>query len=73
LDVYDAAARWLLFDWERRRAFTVPVMSCVRFGLLTPLQLTQIRGNSGEGAEIPEYVNIFSSGPVKKLLEDGLT
>lgn len=72
LDVYDAAARWLLYNWELRKPYTVDMMSTVRFGLLTPLQLTQIR-HSAEMTALPDYPQIFTFPEVRKMVEDGTT
>jgi len=72
LDVYDAAARWVLYDWDRRKDYTVDMMKTVRFGLLTPLQLTQIR-HSDEAANLPNYQEIFAFPEVKKQVDDGQT
>jgi len=71
-DVFHAASRWLLYEWEDRSKHTVRVMKCVRFGLLTSLQLTQIR-HCAEVTNMEDYAQIFSFSEVKDMLNDGLT
>lgn len=72
MDIFDAAIRWLLYDWQNRKRHTIKVMSTIRFGLLTPLQLTQMR-YLAEDDEAPDFKKIFGFECVKKLLEEGLT
>ena len=47
-------------------------MSCVRFGLLSPLQLTQIR-HCADASNMADYSRIFSFPEIKDALSDGLT
>jgi hypothetical protein len=72
MDIFDAAVRWLLYDWMNRKRYTVKVMSTIRFGLLSPLQLTQMRYLT-EDKDAPAFKRIFSFDTVKKMLEDGMT
>ncbi|CAG7825882.1 unnamed protein product [Allacma fusca] len=62
LDIFHAASR----------QHTVRLMKCVRFGLLTSLQLTQIR-HCPEVSNMTDYSQIFSFSEVKDMLNDGLT
>ncbi|CAG7816632.1 unnamed protein product [Allacma fusca] len=72
LQIYDTALRWLLYDWNVRSEFAIVVMHCVRFGLLSPLQLTQIQ-HCAEAANTPDYCKIYCIPEIKKMLQDGLT
>ncbi|CAG7828799.1 unnamed protein product, partial [Allacma fusca] len=72
LQIYDTALRWLLYDWNVRSEFAVVVMRCVRFGLLSPQQLTQIE-HCAEAANTPDYCKIYCIPEIKKMLQDGLT
>ena len=47
-------------------------MKTVRFGLLTPLQLTQIK-HMAEVTSLPDYPELFSYPEVRKLVEDATT
>lgn len=75
LDVFDTAIQWLLHSWENRKVFTNEVIHSVRFGLLTPLQLTQIAHSPelAKGATFPhEYPELLQYGSVKSMIDDGL-
>ncbi|XP_014240219.1 uncharacterized protein LOC106661392 isoform X2 [Cimex lectularius] len=68
LEVFMAAIRWLKADWEDRRKDLKTVMKCVRFGLMTPSQLVNIRKNP----ESPEILEITKDKHVQNMIEDGL-
>jgi len=75
LDVFETVVQWLLFDWENRKVFTNEVMYSVRFGLLTPLQLTQISQSPklAKSTLCPhEYSELLAYGSVKPMIDDGL-
>lgn len=63
-----AAVRWLLFDWDKRQKYLVDVMGCVRFGLISPWQLVDIRRNQ----ENPEFIMVTQNPDVSIMIEDGL-
>lgn len=63
-----AGVRWLYRDWETRHNFAVDVMRCVRFGLISPWQLVDIKRNP-DNAEILEIVN---EPEVQQMVDDGL-
>ncbi|KAJ8722571.1 hypothetical protein PYW07_003751 [Mythimna separata] len=68
IEVLMAGVRWLYGDWSSRRRFAVDVMRCVRFGLISPWQLVDIKRNP-DNAEILEIVN---ESEVQQMVDDGL-
>ena len=68
MEVFMSAVRWLMYDWDYREKFIAEVMGCVRFGLIAPQQLVDIRRNP----ENPEFVEIASSPQIQQFIEDGL-
>ncbi|PZC81744.1 hypothetical protein B5X24_HaOG212187 [Helicoverpa armigera] len=68
IEVLMAGVRWLYGDWSARRRFSVEVMRCVRFGLISPWQLVDIKRNP-DNAEILEIVN---EPEVQQMVDDGL-
>lgn len=68
IEVLMAGVRWLYGDWENRSHLAVDVMQCVRFGLISPWQLVDIKRNP-ENTEILEIVN---ETEVQQMVDDGL-
>ncbi|CAH0721805.1 unnamed protein product, partial [Brenthis ino] len=68
MEVLMAGVRWLYGDWGNRCRFAVDVMQCVRFGLISPWQLVDIKRNP-ENTEILEIVN---ETEVQQMVDDGL-
>ncbi|GBP42881.1 Kelch-like protein 17 [Eumeta japonica] len=68
LEVLMAGVRWLYGDWNSRREHVADVMRCVRFGLISPWQLVDLKRNP-ENAEILEIVN---TPEVQEMIDDGL-
>ncbi|CAF4938027.1 unnamed protein product [Pieris macdunnoughi] len=68
IEVLMAGVRWLYGDWTSRKRFATDVMRCVRFGLISPWQLVDIKRNP-DNAEILEIVN---EPDVQQLVDDGL-
>ncbi|XP_060810818.1 uncharacterized protein LOC106137997 [Amyelois transitella] len=68
IEVLMAGVRWLYADWSSRRRHTVDVMRCVRFGLISPWQLVDIKRNP-DNEEILEIVN---EPEVQQMVDDGL-
>ncbi|XP_050345745.1 uncharacterized protein LOC126770390 [Nymphalis io] len=68
IEVLMAGVRWLKANWSNRRPFVVDVMRCVRFGLISPWQLVDIKRNP-ENNEILEIVN---TPEVQQMVDDGL-
>ncbi|KAJ0180647.1 hypothetical protein K1T71_004051 [Dendrolimus kikuchii] len=68
IEVLMAGVRWLHGDWAARKRFAVDVMKCVRFGLISPWQLVDIKRNP-DNAEILEIVN---EPEIQQMVDDGL-
>ncbi|KAL0894052.1 hypothetical protein ABMA27_014112 [Loxostege sticticalis] len=68
IEVLMAGVRWLYADWASRRHLAVDVMRCVRFGLISPWQLVDIKRNP-DNAEVLEIVN---EPEVQQMVDDGL-
>ncbi|CAK1545255.1 unnamed protein product [Leptosia nina] len=68
IEVLMAGVRWLYGDWNTRKRFTIDVMKCVRFGLISPWQLVDIKRNP-DNAEILEIVN---EPQIQQMVDDGL-
>ncbi|XP_026724594.1 uncharacterized protein LOC113491689 isoform X3 [Trichoplusia ni] len=68
IEVLMAGVRWLYGDWANRRPLAVDVMRCVRFGLISPWQLVDIKRNP-DNAEILDIVN---EPEVQQMVDDGL-
>lgn len=64
-----SAVRWLKYDWDNRLQYLVKVMSCIRFGLIAPWQLVDIKRNP----ENPELLEIMTVPEVSKMVDDGLS
>lgn len=63
-----AGVRWLYGDWPARRRFATEVMRCVRFGLISPWQLVDIKRNPDNG----EILEIVNDSEVQQMVDDGL-
>ncbi|XP_041976877.1 uncharacterized protein LOC121731508 isoform X2 [Aricia agestis] len=67
-EVLMAAVRWLHGNWPARSKYTVDVMRCVRFGLISPWQLVDIKRNP----ENSEILEIVSDPEIQQMVDDGL-
>lgn len=63
-----SAVRWLMYEWDKRNKYLIEVMRCVRFGLIAPWQLVDIRRNP----ESEEFLLVTKSPEVSHMIEDGL-
>ncbi|XP_063821915.1 uncharacterized protein LOC135071949 isoform X1 [Ostrinia nubilalis] len=68
IEVLMAGVRWLYADWASRRQLAVEVMRCVRFGLISPWQLVDIKRNPDNG----EILEIVNEPEVQQMVDDGL-
>lgn len=64
-----SAMRWLKYDWQNRKQYTVKLIKCIRFGLIAPWQLVEIKRNRAN----PEIMEIMNSPEITKLVEEGLS
>ncbi|XP_014299989.1 uncharacterized protein LOC103571642 isoform X1 [Microplitis demolitor] len=68
MEVLMSAVRWLMHDWDTRRQYILDVLKCVRFGLIAPWQLVDVKRNP----ENPEFMELMSNPEVQKMVDDGL-
>ncbi|XP_015176367.1 PREDICTED: uncharacterized protein LOC107066343 [Polistes dominula] len=68
MEVLMSAVRWLMHDWEYRKKYMLEVLKCVRFGLIAPWQLVDVKRNP----ENPEFIELMSYPEVQKMVDDGL-
>ncbi|KAL0272916.1 UNVERIFIED_CONTAM: hypothetical protein PYX00_005730 [Menopon gallinae] len=68
IEVFMSAVRWLWHDWKERKDSLEQIMSCIRFGLIAPWQLVDIRRNP----ENPEFLEITSHPGVQQMIDNGL-
>ncbi|KOX71326.1 Beta-scruin [Melipona quadrifasciata] len=68
MEVLMSAVRWLMHDWVNRKQHMLEVLKCVRFGLIAPWQLVDVKRNP----ENPEFMELMSSPEVQKMVDDGL-
>ncbi|KAJ8680015.1 hypothetical protein QAD02_015802 [Eretmocerus hayati] len=68
MEILMSAVRWLMYDWESRKQYMIEVMKCVRFGLIAPWQLVDVKRNP----ENPEFMELMSYPEIQKMVDDGL-
>ncbi|XP_026826019.1 uncharacterized protein LOC105284947 isoform X2 [Ooceraea biroi] len=68
MEVLMSAVRWLMHDWSERKQYMLEVLKCVRFGLIAPWQLVDVKRNP----ENPEFMELMSYPEVQKMVDDGL-
>jgi hypothetical protein len=68
MEVFMAGVRWLMYDWENRKESLIEIMNSVRFGLISPWQLVDIRRNP----ENQEFLLVTRHHEVSRMIEDGL-
>lgn len=67
IEVLMSAIRWLNYDWENRQNYLIALVDCVRFGLMTSIQLLKLQRSvdSVEVQKIVEHPN------VKEMINEG--
>ncbi|KAL2716917.1 uncharacterized protein V1478_012617 [Vespula squamosa] len=68
MEILMSAVRWLMHDWESRKKHMLEVLKCVRFGLIAPWQLVDVKRNP----ENPEFMELMSYPEIQKMVDDGL-
>lgn len=68
-EVLMAATRWLDWDWPDRQRHLLAVMRCVRFGLMTPWQLVELKRN----VDVREIRQFVECAEVQKMVDDALS
>lgn len=69
VDVFYSACRWLLHDWNERKIYLVELMKHVRFGLIEPYRICELRMNKNMCKLKP----ILENSELQKMLEVGLS
>lgn len=64
-----SAARWLDAQWSERMVHLLEVMKCVRFGLMAPWQLVELKRN----VDVREIQRFVESDAVQKMVDDALS
>lgn len=64
-----SAIRWLNYNWTEREKFLLDVMNCVRFSLMTPWQLVELK----KKAESQEITKVVEVEQVRKMIDDALS
>lgn len=64
-----SAARWLESLWPQRMPHILQVMKCVRFGLMAPWQLVELKRN----VDVSEIQRFIEPLPVQKMIDDALS
>jgi hypothetical protein len=69
VEVLFSAIRWLLYDWVEREQQMLTIIKCIRFGLMTSMQLTYF-SQGFDGDHI--LAGVFNHLSVRQMVEDGL-
>lgn len=67
-EILFTAARWLFHDWENRQQYLLPVINHVRFALIHPSVLINLRTDSGS----QEINEIMMNSGVDKMVKSAL-
>jgi len=68
IELFLVAIRWLLHDWKGRAECAITLMSKIRFGLMSPSQLVDIR----RSPDCPEILEVTNIPEVSKWIDDGI-
>ncbi|KAL5287638.1 hypothetical protein ACFFRR_008500 [Megaselia abdita] len=68
-EVLMVAVRWLNFDWQNRQNLLLEIIKCVRFGLMPPWLLVDLKRNQ----HCNELQRILNNKDVVKMIDDGLS
>lgn len=69
VDVFYSAARWLMFDWDKRKNYLTDVMKTVRLGLIEPWRICEFRSKKNVG----KLSSILESSELQNMLESSLS
>lgn len=64
-----SAARWLDYKWNDRKLYLLDAMKCVRFGLMTPWQLVELKRNAND----KEIQRLVECPEVQQMIDDALS
>ncbi|XP_055371507.1 uncharacterized protein LOC129605643 [Condylostylus longicornis] len=68
-EVLMAGVRWLHYDFSNRRKYISDVIKCVRFGLIAPWQLVELKRST----TCHEIQQIVENVDVQNMIDDGLS
>lgn len=68
-DVFYSALTWLFNNWEEREVYVFDIMNCVRFNLMTPWELSEIR-NDNKSIEVRKITKITG---ILEIIDEALT
>lgn len=68
-EVLMVAVRWLNYDWNNRQKSMLEIIECVRFGLMPPWFLVDLKRNN----HCRELQKILDNKEVIKMIDDGLS
>lgn len=68
-DVFYSGLKWLVHNWEERKPNVMNIMECIRFTLMTPWELTELRKNN-KSLKV-QMVTVFPG--VLELIDNALT
>lgn len=69
IEVFYAACRWILHDWNSRKHLLNKLISCVRFGLAEPWRIVELRMNKNQG----RLKEILDDQNLQEILEKSLS
>ena len=69
VEIFYAAARWLLYDWNERQKHLMELMSEVRFGLFPAWRIVILRKNDNTG----KLQEMLKNQELQKYLEDSMS
>lgn len=69
VDVFYAAVRWLLHDWQGREQYSMDIMKLIRFGLFPAWRIVILRKNENTGSMQQLLMNKI----LQKQLEDSMS
>jgi len=69
VEIFYAAARWLLYDWNERQKYLMELMSEVRFGLFPSWRIVILRKNENTG----KLQEMLKNQELQKYLEDSMS
>lgn len=69
VEIFYAAVRWLLHDWNKRKIHMSDFMKLVRFGLIAPWRIVEFRMNKNMG----KLTEILKNDELQTILESSLS
>lgn len=64
-----SAVLWLEYKWADRKEHLLEIMNCVRFGLMNPWQLIELKRN----VVSPEIQKVVNNPEVQTMIEEAFS